>query len=124
MLITPFLGQRPLRPAQMAEMLVAELRHGMGDGAEIVDQVWRSAPSVSFIRAGWITHSLLVSFSASPWTGPGDGDAGGCRQRAAEPVSKAFQALCRPAWSAVLRVHSSPSRTTRPPSTSARAKRA
>jgi len=38
MLITPPLGQRPVWPAKMAEMLGPDLHHRMADRAEIVDQ--------------------------------------------------------------------------------------
>ena len=54
----PVVGQGPLRPAEVAEMRVAELADGMGDGAEIVDQgeaLDRRAPAGS--EAGRITQS-------------------------------------------------------------------
>ena len=69
----------------MGEILVAQLRHGMGDGAEIVDQCI-AVQAERFRDRGWPDHPGIVGeLEHLALDRARDRDPGGAREGAAEP---------------------------------------
>src|SRR5579875_1341143 len=78
------LGKRVGWPAEMAEMLVAELGDGMGDGAEIVDQLESADLELPGQKRRLDDPGIVGELQHFALHRAGDGYAGGGGEGAAE----------------------------------------